>query len=169
MEISSLEKQLEDYILQNKEKHYRLAYSYVKNIEDALDVVQESIYKAFSNINTLRTPDYIKTWFYKILVNTAIALLRKQKRLVIIEDEFLDGINQSAVDTYEDIDLKKALESLPVKYRSVVELRYFEDLKIEEIAAILEENVNTIKTRLYKALKVLRISMDELELREDVL
>jgi len=169
MEISSLEKQLEDYILQNKEKHYRLAYSYVKNIEDALDVVQESIYKAFSNINTLRTPDYIKTWFYKILVNTAIALLRKQKRLVIIEDEFLDGINQSAVDTYEDIDLKKALESLPVKYRSVVELRYFEDLKIEEIAAILEENVNTIKTRLYKALKVLRISMDEFEVREDVL
>lgn len=61
----------------------------------------------------------------------------------------------------EDIDIQKALDNLPVQYRSVVVLRFFEDLKIEEIAAILAENVNTIKTRLYKSLKMLRIQMND--------
>ncbi len=162
----SLQKLIEDYVVKNKESHYRLAFSYVKNADDALDVVQESIYKALSNIDTIIKPDYIKTWYYRIIVNTSITLLRKRKKLVAVDDETLYGLNLGSVDNYEDIDLQQALEDLPVKYRSVVVLRFFEDFKIEEIAVILDENVNTIKTRLYKALKMLHVKMD-VEVREE--
>lgn len=161
MSRNSLKEQIADYVIKNKEKHYRLAYSYVKNADDALDVVQESIYKAISTMETLKTPDYIKTWFYRILVNTSIDLLRKRKKFIAVDDESLSGLDSSTVDNYEDIDLQKALEDLPVQYRSVVVLRFFEDLKIEEIAVILDENVNTVKTRLYKSLDMLRIKMDD--------
>ncbi len=65
------------------------------------------------------------------------------------------------IDSYEDIDLKRALDELPYKYKTIIILRYFEDMKIEEIAAILDINVNTVKTRLYKALEKLRIKLDE--------
>lgn len=155
------EKHFIEYITSHKESHYRLAYSYVKNVEDALDVVQESIYKAISTLSTLKNPEYLKTWFYKILVNTSLDLLRKRKKLVVMDEEALSGLDSEVFDRYEEIDLQNALDRLPVSYRSVVVLRFFEDLKIEDIAAVLDENVNTVKTRLYKALKMLRIEMDD--------
>jgi len=124
-----------------------------------LDIVQESIYKAISTLDTLKTTSYLKTWFYKILVNTSLDFLRKRKRLIVVDEEFLATYDSGAFDNYEDVDLHRALEELPVQYRSVVVLRFFEDLKIEDIAIILDENVNTIKTRLYKALELLRVKM----------
>jgi len=157
----SLAEQITDYIIKNKERHYRLAYSYVKNNDDALEVVQESIYKAISTMDSLKTPDYLNTWFYRIIVNTAIDLLRKRKKVVVMDDETLSHYDLSTVDHYADIDLHKALEDLPIQYRSIIVLRFFEDLKIEEIATVLDENVNTVKTRLYKALRMLRVQMDD--------
>ena len=63
-------------------------------------------------------------------------------------------------DAYENLDLKHALELLPPRDRMIVELKYFEDMKLEDIAAIMEENTNTIKSRLYRSLKKLRLSLD---------
>jgi RNA polymerase sigma-70 factor (ECF subfamily) len=157
----SLAEQIADYVIKNKERHYRLAFSYVKNDDDALEVIQESIYKAISTMDTLKTPDCLKTWYFRIIVNTAIDLLRKRKKVVVVDDETLFSYDLSKVDYYKDIDLQKALENLPINYRSIVVLRFFEDFKIEEIAVILNENVNTIKTRLYKSLKMLRIQMND--------
>ena len=157
----NLEKQFADYVIANKEKHYRLAFSYVRNVEDALDIVQESIYKALSSIDTLREPSYIKTWFYRIVVNTSLNFLRKKKKLVLVDDGLLCNLDSGSLDHYENLDLKNALEILPDHYRSIIILRYFEDLKIEEVAEILGENVNTIKTRLYRTLETLRIKLEE--------
>ena len=160
---NELENQLEDYIVNNEKLFYRLAYSYVKNMDDALDVIQESIYKAFSSIDSLKNFSYIKTWFYRIIVNASLDLIRKRKREVIIDEESLLSNDTGTVDHYIDIDLKRALETLPEKYKSIIVLRFFEDLKLEEISEILNVNVNTVKTRLYKALQMLRISMDDEE------
>lgn len=156
-----LEAQIIDFVIKQKESYYRLAYSYVKNAEDALDIVQESIYKAISSMNALEKPEYIKTWFYRIVVNTSLDFLRKQKRLIVVDEMIISSYDPGAIDNYQDFDLKEALEDLPDNYRSIVILRYFEDLKLEEIAEILDENVNTIKTRLYTALKKLRLVMTE--------
>lgn len=158
---NNVESQLEGYIVNNKTLFYRLAYSYVKNNDDALDVVQESIYKAFSSISHLNDFSNIKTWFYRIIVNTSLDFIRKSKKEIITDKEFLLSNDTSTVDHYIDLDLERALETLAEKYRSIIVLRYFEDLKLEEIAEVLDENVNTVKTRLYKALEVLRISMDD--------
>jgi len=155
--------EIEDYIVKNKEMHYRIAYSYVKNKDDALDIVQESIYKAISSIESLKDYTYLKTWFCKILTNTSLDFLRKRKRVILGDEEFLSIYNLGVCDQYEDIDLKKALEELPHNYRSIIILRYFEDFKIKEVAEILDENINTIKSRLYSGLKKLRIKMNDVE------
>lgn len=161
MSESSLKKQVSDYVIKNKQKHYRLAYSYVHNADDALDILQESICKAISSLDSLKNPIYIKTWFYRILVNTSLNFLRRQKKLLVVNDEEMCNYGGGTVDNYQDIDLQKALDSLPDNYRIVVVLRYFEDLKIEEIAEILDENVNTVKTHLYRSLEKLRIKMND--------
>lgn len=153
--------QVAEYAINNRECLYRLAYSYVKNTEDALDIVQDSIYKAISSVDSLNELSYVKTWFYRIIVNTSLDLLRKQKKIVPVDDEVLSTLDLGAVDNYQNLDLKKSLDSLPSNYRSVIILRYFEDLKIQEVAEVVGENVNTVKTRLYKALETLKIRMEE--------
>lgn len=156
-----LEKQYEDYVIENKEKHYRIAYSYVKNADDALDIVQEAVFKAYVSLNTLKNLEYMRTWFYRILVNSSLDFLRKQKKVVTMDEENIAVYNDCVFDEYENIDLNNALDELPEDCRSIVILRFFEDLKIEEIAQILDENVNTVKTRLYKSLNKLRIEMND--------
>lgn len=155
------EKLLTLCITDNKENIYRLAYSYVKNKEDALDVVQESIYKALSSIGLLKNPESVKSWLFRIVVTTSLDFLRKHKRVQPIDEEVLDFFIPGAEDVYPDIDLERSLDDLPLKYRNVIVLRYIEDLKIEEVAEVLNENVNTVKTRLYQALQLLRVNMQE--------
>ena len=67
----------------------------------------------------------------------------------------------AAEDKYEELDLKKALNRLEPENRTVIILRYFEDMKIEDIALVVDENVNTVKARLYRSLKKLRIQLDD--------
>lgn len=155
-----IEKELENYILTNKEMHYRLAFSYVKNKEEALDIVQDSIYKAFLAIHSLKEDTYLKTWFCRIIINTSLDRLRKNKRVFVCDEQMLATFDIGTVDHYENIDLKNALEHLPENERSIIVLRYFEDFKIKEVAEILDENINTIKARLYKALEKLRVTMN---------
>jgi RNA polymerase, sigma subunit, SigV len=63
------------FIIENREGYYRLAYTYVKNQQDALDIVQEAICKALESQHKLKNPDGIKSWFYKIVVHTALDFL----------------------------------------------------------------------------------------------
>ncbi|NMS90120.1 sigma-70 family RNA polymerase sigma factor [Clostridioides difficile] len=151
---------VEKYIIDNKDSFYRIAYSYTKNEEDALDVVQEAMYKALYSVENIKEVNYIKTWFYKILVRTSIDFIRKNRKYNNMTD--IDHIDETGeYDKYTDLDLKRALEELPIEYKSIIILRFFEDLKIEEVAIILDENVNTVKTRLYTALKKLKLKIEE--------
>lgn len=150
-----------DYAIEFQANLYRLAYSYMKNKEDALDVVQDAIYKAFASVDSLRQPENIKSWFCRILVNTALDALHKKKRETVVEDNVLLNLGNSQMDQYADLDLKKALDELEEPYHSIIILRYFEDLKIEEVASIMDENINTVKTRLYRGLKKLKLNLED--------
>ncbi|MBW5471742.1 sigma-70 family RNA polymerase sigma factor [Brevibacillus formosus] len=161
-----LEKLLIRFITENKQNVYQLAFSYVKNADNALDIVQDSIHKALSSSQTLKSEGSLKAWFYRIVVNTSLDFLRKQKRIQLVDDKVLELHSPISEDAYHDIDLEKALEELPCAYRTVIILRYFEDLKIEEIAEVMNENISTIKTRLYQALRKLRIQMSDEILQE---
>ncbi|WP_342514184.1 RNA polymerase sigma factor [Sporosarcina sp. FSL K6-1522] len=152
---------VERFIVENREAHYRLSYSYVKNKENALDIVQESILKALRSIDRLDDISYLKTWFYRIIVNTAIDFIRKHQRMTVMDDDILDIHLPQLEDEMTDMDLQNAINQLPPKYKSIIILRFFEDLKIDEIAEVTGDNANTVKTRLYAALKKLRIEVGE--------
>ncbi|WP_420811476.1 RNA polymerase sigma factor [Natranaerobius trueperi] len=158
MKKKNLQKELENYLINNREAHYRLAYSYLKNKEDALDVLQESTYKAFRTLEKQNSNLKIKSWFYKILINTSIDFIRKHKKITLVDD--ID-FQENQKDYYKDLDLEKALDNLDEHLKSIIILRYFEDFKLEEIGKILDVNTNTVKTRLYKALKLLRVDLEE--------
>jgi RNA polymerase sigma-70 factor (ECF subfamily) len=125
---------VEKFVVDHQKNIYRLAYSYVHNKDDALDIVQESIYKAMKTKAELRDPSELKSWFYRIVVNTALDLLRKRKRVQPTDDEQLYAFMDGVEDAYTDIDLERTLEDLPEMYRTVIVLRFFEDLTLEEVA-----------------------------------
>ena len=151
------EKVVEAVLLENYDRYYRLAYSYVKNEADAADIVQNGAYKAIRNSRSLRNEEYAGTWIYRIMLNETFRFCKKNGPVVLSLDEI--PIEQGKEDLYEDIDLKKALDSLNVKDKAVKVLRYFEDRQLNEIAEILGENLSTVKSRLYRGLGKLRIEL----------
>lgn len=150
------EKLVEDKLLSNYNRYYRLAYSYVHNEADAGDIVQNGAYKAILNSDTLRQEQYVETWLYRIMLNEIFSFLRKPAMSSI--DEVAETGRE---DTYENLDLARALDSLEKEDRLVIQLRYFEDMKLEEIAVILDENLSTVKSRLYRTIKKLRIKLED--------
>jgi RNA polymerase sigma-70 factor (ECF subfamily) len=150
----------EIYIHQNKNSIYRFAYTYTKNQEEAEDVVNESVLKALKSINSLRNPEHMRVWFYRIVVNTALSNIKKNRKIMYIDPTDMEDI-QDQGDDFSNISFEQMIETLEPKYKSIVVLRFFEGMPLEDIARILDENLNTVKTRLYKALKILRIEMEE--------
>lgn len=153
------------FVENNQERFYRIAYTYVKSREDALDVIHDAIVKALQSYHTLRRPEYAKTWFYRILINECNSFLRKNRRLLSWEDGLAQQASENLFDIYKDeyIDLYAAVEKLSPDMKTVVVLRFFEEMKLEEIAEITSTNLNTVKSRLRRALNYLKLDMEVLE------
>lgn len=151
---------VEKIILERYNQYYRLAYSYVHNEADAYDIVQNGTYKALRSCHTLKQPEYAATWVYRIMLNEIFAALRQPK---CESYEFLQENQgyepESENDKYTDIDLERALDSLPEHEKAIITMKYFEDKKLEEIAEILNENISTVKSRLYRSMKKLSICL----------
>ena len=155
---SSLKERIvQDKLLQNYVKYYRLAFSYVRNEADAQDIVQEGAYKAILNSDSLKNEEYADTWIYRIMINEALTFLKKNKTAYVN----IDDVQEAAADTYEDQDLKRAVNALEPLERTIIVLRFFEDMKLEQIAEITKENLNTVKSRLYRTLKKLNVTLSE--------
>lgn len=147
---------VQEALLSDYGKFYRLAYSYVHNEADAMDIVQEGAYKAILKSDSLKEPACVKTWLYRIMINEAITFLKNRKETTDVEEIFA-----SKEDIYEDIDLRRAIDSLEPKDKAIVVLRFFEDKDLKEIADILNENLSTVKSRLYRVMGKLRLKLEE--------
>ena len=145
------EKQVEHVLLSEYNRYYRLAFSYVHNEADACDIVQNGAYKAIRASKNLKNIEYAGTWVYRIMLNE-IFRFGKEPKHISLEDVEETGYEER----YEDLDLRRALDQLSREDKAVVELKFFEDMKLEEIAEILDENLNTVKSRLYRSIKKLR-------------
>lgn len=154
------------YILENQEKFYRLAYSYVQDRDSALDVVQNSICQALEKCWGLRNPAAMKTWFYRIVVNEALQYLRRHKKEISTEP------SEMREEPYQEEGFLKAdagsgevyeqIQKLPPEMKTVVVLRFYEELSLQEISEVTKTNLSTVKSRLYAALKKLEKSLEEI-------
>ena len=149
------------YIIENQNKFYRLAYSYVQEEQSALDVVQNAICRALENCFGLKNPLALKTWFYRIIVNEALQYLRKQKKETMLTEEHTATLTYSEPAFEEDRQAYDAVMQLPEQMKTIVLLHYYEDLTLKQIAEITDTPLSTVKTRLYSALKKLKLTLKE--------
>ncbi|WP_335870997.1 sigma-70 family RNA polymerase sigma factor [Bacillus sp. 2205SS5-2] len=149
--ITGDEKAFEILVKNESEKLYKTAFLYVRNKEDALDVLQETIYKAFISIAQLKYPEFFSTWLTKILIRTAIDMLEKQKKLVCDEKVMQHAPAAKAPDIDSKVDLIRAISTLSQDYQTVIILFYYHDYPIRLIAEAVNKPENTVKTYLRRA------------------
>ena len=100
-----LYRKLVAYIVENQGKFYRLAFSYVKNQEDALDVVQSAVCKALEHYGELKNEAALKTWFYRIVLHESIILYNKRKREILTrESEWVEqSYEEKGFEIHDDL------------------------------------------------------------------
>lgn len=130
---------------------YRTAYIYVRNKEDALDIVQETAYKAFLSIAQLRNPEYFLTWLTKILIHQAYALLDKKKKVVLMDRPLQDEGQEQEMHADDRMGMLEAVQQLRKEYQTAIILFYYQDLPIHDIAGVMNAPEGTVKTYLKRA------------------
>lgn len=161
----------QELVEQHKKKVYYLAYDITGDHHEAEDVSQEVFVKVFRSLNSFRRDAKMSSWLYQITVNSSIDNLRKKSSkpeisMDTIEKANIDytpmggGVDMDPERSAEFLLLQKhisnALQRISPKERSVFVMRHYNDLKLREIAEILDVSLRTVKALLFRAIKKLR-------------
>ena len=138
----------------------------MKNKHDAVDVVQETILKAYEKINTLKEPVYFKTWLIKIVINTCLSKLKRSEKVISIDEKQLASLQVIQTDISLKITLRNLIEELTTEEKSVILLHFYQGYTFKETSKILELPLGTAKSVCYRALKKLRIQIEEVDFYE---
>lgn len=142
-----------DCIRQYEKNMYRLAFGILKNEDDAADIVQDSILKAYCNLDKLRDYRKFKSWILSIVHNTAVEFLRKQQKFLDIEAQ--KELSAPEIDTAARVTVWEAVQKLSLPYRTVVILFYYENLPTQKIADITSSSASAVRKQLFRARKML--------------
>ncbi len=167
------ESSLQTLISRHLRSIYNFAYSIVGGDSEADDVVQEAFVKIWKNLKKFNPEKGFRTWAFSITRNTAIDYLRKRKAIPFShfddekEGQFAESIKDGEALADELFDLMhqnkevaKAIDSLPEIYREIISLKLAEDMTFEEMAEIMGESVNTIKSRHRRGVILLRKALE---------
>ncbi|MFD0589774.1 sigma-70 family RNA polymerase sigma factor [Paenibacillus sp. GCM10027627] len=153
------EQALWNRIEREKGKLYGIAYAYMRNEEDALEAIQETVCRVWIKRRTLREDKYFATWMVRILIHVCMDERKKKKRERPTPASLLER-EAPRQDPAERIGMAGSVAKLPPNLRMVVALKYYRDMTITEIADLLEKPDGTIKTWLHKGLKLLKKEME---------
>lgn len=158
---------IDDIIRLHSRDVYLLAYSYVKDHASAEDISQEVFLKCYKFLGNFRGDSSLKSWLFRITVNTSKDFLRKRRFKVFnLASHFFENIRntEDTEETFlkkqENEQLLQTILSLNSKYREVIILYYFQELTTEEIGGMLKVNHNTVKTRLARGRSLLKEMLD---------
>lgn len=135
---------------------YKIAMLYLGSHAQAVDALDEAIYKGLCGYKRLRKPEFFTTWMTRILINECNNELRRRKRTCPIEE-----LPETAVEEFDSLPLKEAMQKLPKELKEVIVLRYFSGFTLVETAELLKIPQGTAATRQRKALRLLRLELGE--------
>lgn len=137
---------------------YKIAFAYCKSHADAEDVYQDVFTKYFQHSELFESNTHEKAWLIRVTINCSKSFLRSSwhKRIILLAD-----YQEEAVLTEDSNDLLEAVLKLPVKYREVIHLYYYEGYSTKEIALLLNRKETTIRTQLQRGRDILRLHLKE--------
>lgn len=126
-----------------------------------MDIVQEVAYRSFKKLDTLKSPEYFKTWLIKIAITCSIDLIRKNKKIIHLDSKSEGFIGSVDEDVSLSVTLKGLLDQLNENEKSIIFLKFYQGYSLKEIADLLEIPLGTTKSVLYRALHKLRRDFKE--------
>lgn len=147
---------LQQLLKDEKEKLYRMAYTYVRNEEDAIDIFQQTVLQAIESVHQVKETSYFSTWLTRICINKALMLLKKNKKLIVLDELEERKAPSDSMDIAQQLDMEKALGLLPEKYKTVLMLRFYQDFTVKQIADFMECPEGTVKTLIHRGLAMLK-------------
>jgi len=150
--------QLGNLIIASEDVMYHVAKTLLHSDADCADAIQEAIVKAFSSIHTLRKDSYAKTWLIRIVINECYAIMRREKKLVPLEEGTME---EAAEECTDYSDLYEALSHLSEEIRLTVTLYYMEGYSVREIAALMNTTESAVKNRLARAREKMKKELAE--------
>jgi len=138
-----------------KTKLFRTAKGILGNESLVLDAVSEAVFRAFKGIKQLKEPKYVETWFVRILINAANDIYRRLKHEIVMET-VPEGLYY---DDHSELDFTQMVSSLQPELRQIISLKYYSDYTLNEISDILNIPEGTVKSRLNRALNLLRLEV----------
>ncbi|MCM1505454.1 MAG: sigma-70 family RNA polymerase sigma factor [Muribaculum sp.] len=157
-----------DLIRLYTEPLYRLIRRTVQDHDDANDILQNTFLKAWQNIENFRGDAKLSTWLYKIAINESMTYLEKERRRrgLSLDDEESQLVSLIQADTNVDGDelakkLRLAVASLPEKQRLVFNMRYYDDMKYEQMSDIMGTSVGALKASYHLAVKKIEQFFEE--------
>ena len=145
-------------IMARKNEYYRLAYAYLNNPEDALDATEDMILRIYDKIHQLKKAESFYSWSNTILVNCCREMLRKKKKIILLEDYEEEVYIEDYEQREQQLDLEKHLLRLNPDQQEAIRLRYFLDLDYQAIAELTQVPLGTVKSRIANGLKKLKES-----------
>lgn len=145
-------------VRRNERRLFATAYSILGSSWDASDACQDAFLEAWAKIGTLRDPSSFRPWMARIVVNKCHSAHRKTRRLVVVE-AVPEREAHEFIGPESALDLAEAVRLLDEHHRTVIALRYYSDLKIDDIAGILGVPAGTVKSRINRALGRLKDSL----------
>lgn len=146
-----------------------LAYSFVRNRQTAEDLSQEIFIKAYQKLDTFQGNSSLKTWLYRIAINHCKDYVkswhyRKVHTLPFLTSKLKGQQNGAETQYFTNLNHRELIDDihrLPLKYREVIVLSYFHELTLSEMSTVIGVNINTLKSRMVKARKLLKLSISE--------
>jgi len=148
---------------------FSVALRYTNNYDDAADISQEAFIKAFENLHNFQKKSSLKTWLYRITVNTFLSINKKRNIHNVFQKQditVLDNTEASQSNPEQELEFNElnqkfleAINNLPEKQREVFCLRYFDELKYEEISELLGLTVGGLKANYFHAIKKITKSL----------
>ena len=146
---------IEQLIVEYGDMVYRLAISRVKNKEEAEDIFQEVFMKIYEKMPEFVSKENEKYWIIRVTINLSKNVLTTawRRKVTALENDIVFN-EQEVSDVFFEV------LRLPLKYRTIIQLFYYENLTIDEISDIMKINYNTLKTRLRRAREKLKIRLE---------
>ncbi|AOT68920.1 RNA polymerase subunit sigma-24 [Geosporobacter ferrireducens] len=141
----------------------RSAAAITRNKETAKDAVQEAFIRVYLNLSSYDINKPFEPWFYRILINECNRILKKGSALLLVDPPLLEDVMIDPVAKETFSDLHEMILSLEDLYRIPVVLKYLQGFAEKEIAHILDLNLNTVKSRLYKGREKLKAALETIE------
>lgn len=168
METNDKKQMLDEIMMNYGTSVLKLSYSYVKNFQIAEDITQEVFLTCFLKLDEFEGRSSLKTWLYRITINKCKDYLKSWKyKFTLLTEQFTGPSEHETKNVPETLimlneekkQLLNAVMNLPLKYREILFLYYYEELSFREISILIKTNENTVKYRMGRAKQLLKTKL----------